>query len=110
MGKHERRASVVNASPRQANADPTFLFIAPVTPALATLLFIPAPVALPFIAFASITSAALVALAAWSFGVARDPQRLTLWDVAGASAFIGIGAAIFSDSERIIEALGPSAR
>jgi len=47
--------------------------------------------------------AAVIALAAWCLSSSRQSAGITLWDVAGAYAFIGFAAGMLSDPQQVLE-------
>ena len=61
-----------------------------------------APV-LPSLCVMALASAAIVAFAAWSVSSDRNSPGVSLWDAAGAYAFIGFAAGMISDPEQIME-------
>jgi hypothetical protein len=67
--------------------------------------FVPRPLVLPVVSLAAIAAAALAALLAWA-GASRRRDTLTTWDIAGALAFIGCGAAMLSEPENVLDLLG----
>ena len=69
--------------------------------------FVPRPLVLPVLSLASIAVAALAALLAWAFPARRGDETITAWDVAGAFALIGCGAAMLSEPENVHNLLGP---
>jgi hypothetical protein len=69
-------------------------------PVLASLL--PPPQVLPALSLAALTCAGLAALVAWWLGASRHVDHVTLWDVAGAFAFFGFAAAMFSEPEQVV--------
>lgn len=66
------------------------------------LWLVPAPLVLPAFAVIALAAAATTALAAWLTGVERDADHVTLWDAAGAFAFIGCAAAVLTGSEHVL--------
>jgi hypothetical protein len=69
--------------------------------------FAPRPLVLPILSLASIAVAGLAALVAWAFPARRGGDTITAWDVAGAFALIGCGAAMLSEPENVLNLLGP---
>jgi hypothetical protein len=67
---------------------------------------VPAPLVLPAFALVALAAAGVTALAAWLLGVERDADHITLWDAAGAFAFIGCGAAVLTGSEHVVYLFG----
>lgn len=62
---------------------------------------VPRELVLPVLCLIAVAGTALVSLLAWRRGVRRDPQRVTLWDVAGALAFVACAAAILGDPRQV---------
>lgn len=81
----------------------TAVIVAPI-PVLMWL--VPAPLVLPAFALVALGAAGVTALAAWLSGSERDVDHITLWDAAGAFAFIGCGAAVLTGSEHVIYLFG----
>lgn len=71
---------------------------------IATL--VPRPLFLPSVSLVAIGAAAAASFAAWRFGVRRHSNRITLWDIAGATALIGCAAAMLSEPEVILNTIG----
>jgi hypothetical protein len=70
--------------------------------------FVSRPLVLPVLSLSAITVAALVALLAWASRAKRRGDTLTAWDIAGACALIGCGAAMLSEPENVLNLLGPA--
>jgi hypothetical protein len=66
------------------------------------LLFAPRPLALPILSLAMIGASALAAFAAWALRANHDRGAVTLWDAAGAFAFVGCASAMLSKPESIL--------
>ena len=81
----------------------TILAAAPIA-AIAAL--VPRPLVLPILSLAALAVAALVALLAWAYRARRRGDTITPWDIAGAFALIGCGAAMLSEPENVIDLLG----
>ena len=62
---------------------------------------VPRELVLPVLCLIAIAGTALVSLLAWRRGVRRDSQRVTLWDVAGALAFVACASAILSNPQQL---------
>jgi len=58
---------------------------------------------LPLMSLIALASAAVIALAAWCLSSSRQSAGITLWDVAGAYAFIGFAAGMLSDPQQVLE-------
>jgi hypothetical protein len=69
---------------------------------------VPRPLVLPVLSLAAFAVAALVALLAWTSRAKRRGDTLTAWDIAGACALIGCGAAMLSEPENVLNLLGPA--
>ena len=63
---------------------------------------IPAPLLLPTLSIVLFAVSGLCALLAWRLKVGRWPDRIDLWDVAGACAFVGCAAAMLSQPEHVL--------
>jgi hypothetical protein len=68
--------------------------------------FAPRPLVLPILSVAAIAIAGVTALVAWAFSARRGGDTITAWDVAGAFALIGCGAAMLSEPENVLNLLG----
>jgi hypothetical protein len=81
-------------------------FTATIPPAFLLFALIPGPLLLPVLSLAAMAVAAVAAL----FGlVRREPwhgERITAWDIAGAFAFIGCAAGMFSQPENVMQLFG----
>ena len=75
-------------------------------PLLIAISWVPPAIALPVICLVAFGLAALVALAAWSFGARRDSDNVTPWDVAGVFVLVGCAAAMLSEPENILQTFG----
>src|SRR5437899_12573898 len=69
---------------------------------LAHMSLLPQPLVLPALAVTALGCAAALALVAWWRQAARDGERITLGDVAGASAAIGLAAATLGDPDQVL--------
>lgn len=58
---------------------------------------------LPLTSLIALVSAAVIALAAWCLSSDRHSAGITLWDVSGAYAFIGVAAGMLSDPRQVLE-------
>jgi len=67
---------------------------------------VPRPLWLPVLSLAAIGVAALAAFAAWLHGEREESVSVTLWDIAGAFAFVGCAAAMLSRPEALLGLLG----
>jgi prepilin signal peptidase PulO-like enzyme (type II secretory pathway) len=92
-------------------------YVGPALPAVAAaiaLLFAllaAGPLTLPTISILALAGAGLIAAVAWSWRAAQQPGRVTMWDAAGALAFVGFAAGMLSEPEQVLEfvSLTPSA-
>jgi hypothetical protein len=100
-----RRSASVAAPQVWPHVTLTVLFAAAITPLIVILLVVRTPLVLPSLSLISIASAAMVALLAWCTSSERDCDRVTLWDVSGAYAFIGFAAGMLSEPEQVMEFL-----
>lgn len=76
-------------------------------PSFAIAVMVPRNLVLPTLSLALLAGAAVLALIAWRAGVKRHAEKVTLWDVCGACAFIGFATAILSKPENILTAFAP---
>ena len=82
------------------------LAILAAAPIVLAAVFVPRPLVVPVVSLASMALAALTALLAWVTRARRHGDALTCWDVAGACALIGCGAAMLSKPEDVVDLLG----
>ena len=75
-------------------------------PIVALIPFAPRPLILPILSLVALAVAALAALIAWASSPRRGEDTITAWDVAGAFALIGCGAAMLSEPENVLNLLG----
>jgi uncharacterized membrane protein YfcA len=75
-------------------------------PSLLIAGLLPAAQVVPVFSLVTLASAALVAWLAWRRQTERDMDRITLWDVAGALAFIGCAAGMLSQSAQVARLFG----
>jgi hypothetical protein len=73
---------------------------------LALVRLIPAPLLLPSVSVVLLGFAGVFALLAWRLHIQRRSDRVDLWDVAGACAFIGFAAGMLSQPEQVLDAFG----
>ena len=78
-------------------------------PLLLLAAVVPLGLVLPVLSVVFLTAAALLALIAWRRHTKRNSERITVWDVCGACAFVGFAAAILSKPENILTAFAPVA-
>jgi len=78
------------------------LAAAAVLPLLLLASLLPPPLVIPAFSLVALACAGLTALAAWWRGAARDGEHITLWDIAGAAAFIGFAAGMLSDPNQVL--------
>jgi hypothetical protein len=83
------------------------IFVVTTAAGLLTIVSLSPPMlVLPVASLAAIAGAAVVALVAWQLGVERHSRSITSWDLAGALAFIGCGAAALTSPEQILHLVG----
>jgi hypothetical protein len=75
-------------------------------PAVVLLWTVPPPLLLPALGLLSLAIAGVLSLIAWSVRAEPRASHITLWDVAGAYAFIGFAAGILSRPEQVLEIFG----
>ena len=81
-------------------------FALTVPPALLLFALLPPSLLLPVLSLAAMAGAVVAALLGW---VRREPwhgERITAWDMAGAFAFVGCAAAMFSQPENVLQLFG----
>jgi hypothetical protein len=98
--------------PAQARADRSAVLRLPVTlamlaataalPFLLLAAMMPLPLVIPAMSLLALACAGVAALLAWWSGAASDGERITLWDIAGAAAFIGFAAGMLSDPNQVV--------
>jgi len=74
--------------------------------AAVTLSLVPPPLAVPALSLIAFAGAALASGVAWFTHARRHGPQVTTWDVAGACAFLGIAAGIFSEQASVTQLLG----
>jgi hypothetical protein len=79
------------------------LLLAVTIPPTGFLLLTRTPLLLPSMSLVALAISVIVALAAWCLSSDRHGAGLTLWDVSGASAFIGFAAGMLSDPQQVLE-------
>src|SRR5262245_37789059 len=67
---------------------------------------VPPPLVLPALGLVSFTAAVVIALFAYCSGADRHADGMTLLDMAGAFALIGVAAGMLSEPEHIVQLLG----
>jgi hypothetical protein len=76
------------------------------TAAVVFVRVIPSPLLLPTLSVVLLTVAGGLALLAWRLRIRRRPDRVDLWDLAGACAFIGFAAGMLSQPEHVLDLFG----
>ena len=100
-------AAIIDAlRPHAALAMLTLLAAAPLCVVAALT---PPPLVLPVFSIVFLALAGLTALYAWRSRAVRHSTTITSWDVAGAFAFVGFGAAILSKPENVLIAFAGAA-
>ena len=74
---------------------------------LLLVLWVPPPLVLPALSFASFVAAGVVALIAWWSRTDHRAEGLTLWDLAGVFALLWIVAGMLSEPEQVAQWFGP---
>lgn len=107
MQRRGRRRAIAKAKVAfdPSTASGTFLLVGIGAALFAATNIVPAQLLLPVLAIASVAVAGAVFLLGWWLGVPRDRNEPTLWDIAGGCLLIGIGAGVFSDSDRATQAI-----
>jgi hypothetical protein len=67
------------------------------------LLVVKTPFVLASLSVFALVSAALVALVAWGAASKHDGVDITLWDVSGAYACVGLAAGMLSEPRQVVE-------
>jgi hypothetical protein len=80
-----------------------FLLLAVTVPLTGVLLLARTPLLVPSISLIALVISAIVALAAWCLASDRRGAGITLWDVSGAYAFVGLAAGMLSDPQQVLE-------
>ncbi len=75
-------------------------------PIALSLALVPRAAVLPCMSLSAFALAAMTALVAWLGQVRRHGDRITLWDVSGALAFIGCAAAMLSRPDGVLHLFG----
>ncbi len=75
-------------------------------PLLLTAALLPPDLVLPALSLLALAAAFLMALFAWGTRARRDGDRVTAWDIAGASAFVGIAAGMLSEPSHVLRLFG----
>jgi hypothetical protein len=98
--------------PAHARLDRSAIFKPPVAlaalaaaaalPLLLLASLLPPPLVIPALSLLALACAGLTALMAWWSGASREGERITLWDIAGAAAFIGFAAGMLSDPNQVL--------
>ena len=70
---------------------------------------VPSALVLPVLSIAFLTAAGVLALIAWCIRSDRNANKITVWDLAGACAFIGYAAGIVSTRENTLAVFGVTA-
>jgi len=67
---------------------------------------LPADLVLPALSLVAIGCAAVIASYAWLVRADRGGEAVTVWDVSGALAFIGIAAGMLSEPDQALQLFG----
>ena len=70
---------------------------------------VPSALVLPVLSIAFLTAAGVLALIAWCIRSDRNANKITVWDLAGACAFIGFAAGILGTPETTLAVFGVTA-
>jgi hypothetical protein len=85
----------------QPQAALVWLTAAAATFLLVHAVLLPSGLVLPTLALSAFGCAAALLLVAWWRHAARDGERITLWDIAGASALFGFAAAALGEPDHV---------
>lgn len=77
-----------------------------VAPIFALAWLLPSSLVLPALSLLLLAGAAVAALLAWLGGAEPSVARITLWDLAGAFAFVGLAAGSLSEPMHAAHLLG----
>jgi hypothetical protein len=99
----QRRAKTQTGQIGFTNATVAALFLALSFPYVSFLLLIKTPLILPALSAFALASAALVALVAWGAASRHECADITLWDVSGVYACLGVAAAMLSEPAQVME-------
>ncbi len=78
-------------------------------PLILVAYLVPPALVLPVLSVVFLTAAGALALIAWCIRSNRNSHKMTVWDLAGACAFIGFGAGILSTPENVLAAFAITA-
>jgi hypothetical protein len=70
---------------------------------------VPSALVLPVLSIAFLTAAGVLALIAWCIRSDRNANKITVWDLAGACAFIGFAAGTLGTPENTLAVFGVTA-
>jgi hypothetical protein len=87
-------------------AVPVALTVLAGAPFLLLFMLVPRPFLMPLFCLSAIALSALTALVAWIVRENRHGNRVTLWDAAGALAFIACAAAVLSKPDDAMQLFG----
>ena len=82
------------------------LIVLVAVPAILLAAFAPRPLFLPVLSLAALGVAGLAALLAWVGKAEWRGNNVTMWEIAGAFAFVGCAAAAFSETETVLQLFG----
>jgi hypothetical protein len=110
--RYRRRVSLAKAKADTSDTAMARRFILATAgiPLVAALSAGAAPLILPLTSVAALAVAAIVAFAAWRYTPANDGRRVTLWDLSGACALVGIAAGILADADELTTFLATTTR
>ena len=78
-------------------------------PLMLVAYLVPPPLVLPVLSIAFLTAAGVLALIAWCIRSHGNSNKMTVWDLSGASAFVGFAAGILTSPEDVIAAFAVAA-
>lgn len=99
-------AKTTPGEPRKSRGLPAIVGGLVVVPIGVLAWLLPPALVLPASSLVLLFSAAVIAFAAWLARVETSAPRITLWDLAGAFAFIGFAAGGLSDPSHTAHLLG----
>ncbi|HEU4771861.1 MAG TPA: hypothetical protein VFS68_06860 [Candidatus Udaeobacter sp.] len=79
------------------------VLLAIAVPLIGSFFLVRPPFVLPLVSVIALASTAIIAFAAWCMSTDRNDAGISLWDVAGAYAFIGFAAGMLSEPQQVSE-------
>jgi len=108
-GSRQRLAHWGIASVLRPHAAIAVIVAAEALPLIVVAYLAPPALVLPVLSIAFLAAASALALIAWCIRSDRNSKKVSVWDLAGACAFIGFAAGIFSTPENVLAVFGHAA-